>query len=531
MPFTVNRPPTSDEELYWYIRLRFGVIVPRTPVCPDHIPPFRAFADAYFGRNSLNPQAKIQSLALWHGSRGLSGKSFMLSLLAIVNAELHGVDVNLLGGSLSQSLNIHEHVGMMLDYVHAPDYMIVERTNTKITYTNKARIRPLTASQKTVRGPHPPRLLLDEIDEMELAVLDAALGQPMRQRNYLRKIIAPYTVMCSTWQNPQGTFTEVRRRAEEQGIPVYQWCFLESANPKDGWLTQEAIEEKRATIPKQMWETEYELNEPSIGNRAFDTPSVDRAFSLSHLPEHLDPDDPETPLVGGYLRGKEARDFEEFTYENPLRGGEYVVAADWAKERDYTVIGVGRIDVWPFRLVYYMKVNRRPYPQMVGFFNKVINRYHAAAIHDSTGVGVAVDDYVDESAVGFTMTGEKRSGMLTEYVSAIEHDEWVFPRIPSIYIAHKYAQVGDLYSQRTKEFHLPDEVAMMGLMHHMARNRVPLVGPPDLVRPAEAQTKHERQVDPPRRKGNMLAAPSDEPRRVGDVVKVGESAGAYSLGG
>ncbi len=511
MPFSVGRIPQTDDELYWYVRLRFGVAVPRTPVCPDHVPPFRAFADAFFGRNSIDPDSPVKSLALWHGSRGLSGKSFMLSLLAVVIAELLGADVNLLGGSLAQSVNIHEHVGLALDYEEAPDYMIVDRTNTKITYTNGARIRPLTASQRTVRGPHPPRLLLDEIDEMELAILDAALGQPLPQRNWLRRIIKPYTVMCSTWQNPQGTFTEIKRRTEERRIPVYQWCFLESANPVDGWLTQEAIDEKRASIPKQMWETEYELNEPSIGNRAFDTPSVDRMYSLPHTP------DPENPDAGGYIRGKEMKDFEEFVYENPLRGAEYVAAADWAKEKDYTVITVGRVDVKPFRVVYYMKVNRRPYPQMVGFFNKAVERYRAKAIHDSTGVGVMVDDYVNSNVQGFTMTGEKRDAMLTEYVSAVENDVWRMPRIPSSYIAHKYAQVGDLYS-RKEGFHLPDEVCSAALMHHLVRTRVKIAGPPDMKR-SEEPTAMQKQLDAP---------PSH--RRVGDVVQRQEFSDAYSLG-
>ena len=50
---------------------------------------------------------------------------------------------------------------------------------------------PLTASQKSVRGPHPPSLLLDEIDEMDLEIFDAALGQPMPQENWQGDIIRP----------------------------------------------------------------------------------------------------------------------------------------------------------------------------------------------------------------------------------------------------------------------------------------------------------------------------------------------------
>ena len=70
-----------------------------------------------------------------------------------------------------------------------------------------------------------------------------------------------------------------------------------------------------------------------------------------------------------------------------LYRGQYVAAADWGKETDYTVVSVARIDVQPYELVYFLKVNRRPYPQMIGWFNAAINKYAAEAIHDATGLG------------------------------------------------------------------------------------------------------------------------------------------------
>lgn len=499
MPFKLSRPPQTPEELYWYVRARFGVAIPRTVVCPDHVSPFHAFSDAYFAVNTLNPESGIDSIALWHGSRGLSGKSYELSVLGLTMAELLGTDVNLLGGSLAQSMNIHEHIANALDRPNAPAYMVKELSNTKITFSNGARIRPLTASQKTVRGPHPPRLLLDEIDEMELKILDAALGQPMPQGNYLGQIVKPYTVMCSTWQNPQGTFTEIRRRAEEKGYPVYQWCYRESANPVDGWLTDETIAKKKNDTSTVMWETEYELNEPSVGSRAFDTEKVDAAFCLDFAP----------------IRKAEAKDFEEYTFADPLRGAEYVVGADWGKERDYTVIAVGRVDIYPYQLVYFMKVNRRPYPTMIGYFNKAINRYKATALHDGTGLGNVVDGYVDLRADPFMMTGMDRDNMLSQYVNAIEKGNWQIPKIKSAYIAHKYAQVGDLYS-RKQTFHLPDEICAMALMHEQATRRPELAAPIPVGTGLPAVTAGEAHFQPP-------------PRRQGDVVSERDTDSGFHL--
>jgi hypothetical protein len=442
----LERLPTNDDELYELVKVLWGTTIPRTQVCPDHVSPFSAFADAYFNRDG--------SIALWHGSRGLSGKSFMLSVLGITKAFLLGADTNMLGGSLAQSTNIHEHMRSALDHVNAPRQMIESEGNYLIRLNNKARIRPLTASQKTVRGPHPPFLILDEIDEMDEDILNAALGQPMPQVNYLGNIVKPYTVMCSTWQNPDSTFEHKYREFEEKGLPIKTWCYRESANPVDGWLDPETIEQKKREIPKEMWRVEYELGEPSIGNRAFDSEAIEKTFCKEVKPVKQD----------------HRQDFEEYTFEEPVHKGIYIASADWAKEQDKTVITVMRVDKQPHELVYYLRVNRRPYPMMIGWFNDAIEKYNAEAIHDATGLGNVVNDYIDVRARKFIMAGEKRYNMLSEYVGAIERGYFALPRIPTLYSAHKYCRTGDIYSGATKDYHLPDEVCSLALAWHTAKN-------------------------------------------------------------
>ncbi len=498
--FNLGRLPANDDELYETVRAMWGLTIPRTQVCPDHVAPFTAFADAYWGRNSLNPASEQQAMALWHGSRGLSGKSVMLSILGLTKAVLTGTSVTLLGGSMSQSQNIAMHMTNALDYRNAPAHMVADYTATRRVLTNKAEIHPLTASQNAVRGPHRPFLLMDEIDEMELAILDAALGQPMPQYNYLHELNEPYTVMCSTWQRPNGSFTEVMRRAIETDIPIYKWCFEESANGIDGWLSRKTIDEKRRTISAAAWESEYLLNEPSIGSRAFDTKAVDRAFGLDFKP----------------IATKEAKDFDEYTFEKPLREGVYVGGADWGREHDYTVIAIGRIDVKPHRLVYYLRVNRRPYPLMIGYFNKALERYKAQAAHDATGLGNVVDDYVDSHrARKFLMTGEKRSAMLSAYVSAIENDKWRYPKIKLPYIETKFAEVGDLYSP-SMSHHLPDTVCAFALMHHMVARHAPIVGPLTVARD-RAASKNVAMFEPPAERG---ATSLDSPEPVAQSVSL-----------
>jgi hypothetical protein len=382
---------------------------------------------------------------------------------------------------LERSKNIHTHMRNSWDFENAPRYMITHDSSTEVRLSNRAKIFPLTASQKTVRGPHPQFVLLDEIDEMSLEILEAALGQTFDKPNYLGEMIDGYTVMCSTWQNPDGTFSEIKRRAEDQDFPVYAWCYREAANPVDGWLTQKAIDSKKASIPKHMWESEYELNDPAVENVAFDRELVVSTFSLPFEP----------------IESKTKKNFEVYTFAKQERDGTYVAGADWAKEQDYTVIAVSRIDVTPHQLVYYARFNRLPYPIMIDYFNKAINDYNAYPIHDGTGLGNVIQDHLDERARPFLMVGEKRHRMLSEYVNAVESGKWRFPKIPSAFREHRDCRVGDLYKNGgTENFHLPDTVCAFALMEYQARRFAPYIGPDVLKKDPAYVNKYQKMFEP-----------------------------------
>ena len=224
-----------------------------------------------------------------------------------------------------------------------------------------------------------------------------------------------------------------------------------------------------------MWETEYLLGEPSIGNRAFDTDAVEKTFSLPMAP----------------IESKEKERYEEYVFEKPVSDGVYVCAADWAKEQDWTVISVIRLDRSPHQLVYWLRVNRRPYPMMIRWFNEAIDKYNAAAIHDATGLGNVVNDYIDVRARKFIMTGEKRANMLTEFVGAVERGYFQFPRISTAYHSVKYTRTGDLYSSG-KDFHLPDEVCSLALAWHVGKKFSGYGGVVPEISKDGSQTRYEK---------------------------------------
>lgn len=243
--YVIERPPQNDTELWWAARATFGVKIPRTKVCAHHNTPFEAFADAYFARH-------VQ--AMWLGSRGFSGKTHQMSLLGMMEMTYLGAFVSVLGGSGAQAMRVQESMNGFWHYDGAPKHLLT-RTPTKFDteLTNGGKARTLMASQTSVRGLHPSRLRLDEADESELSIIKAALGQTMRQKNYLGDTIETNTVFSSTHTYPDGPVTYFKREFQEKGLPIFSWCYKDTANPIDGWLDPDEVERKRSEIPAQMW--------------------------------------------------------------------------------------------------------------------------------------------------------------------------------------------------------------------------------------------------------------------------------------
>lgn len=390
-----------------------------------------------------------------------TGKSLLLALLALTKAAILEINVTLLGGSMAQSNNVQEHIESLLTYPGAPSWAVAQQIQTQITFSGGNWIRPLPASQKTVRGPHPQMTCLDEIDEMDRKVYDAAMGQAMSRPNARGIIIPEMVVASSTWQNPVGTFQEVRDEFLAKGLPVRTWCWREvlrtEGNP-DGWMDPEFIERKRKAVPAEMFRVEYDLGEPAGGSRAFDLERLNAAF---------------VPMVP--VSERHAGSDDEWVFEAPVSTGWYAVGADWAKESDRTVIVVARIDESVRRVVYVRCVNRRPWPEMAGMFNDVLRRYaNVVAAHDGTGIGNVVNDLIDERALKFIMSGRKRSDMLVDYISAVEQGRYRLPVGCTLLSAHKATTVEDVYAPGKWNGHLPDEVAACALAHYAAEHGAPV---------------------------------------------------------
>jgi hypothetical protein len=260
-------PITDDAALKLFLRLAFGFEVPDVAVCPGHCSPWEAFRHAYFATSRVS---------IWKASRGLGGKSLLLAMLGLTEALTLKCDVNLLGGSGEQSKRIHEYMRKAWEYAESPRQLLASDpylSSTTLTWGNT--IRALLASMTSVRGPHPVRLRLDEVDETDLAIVNAALGQPMSKAG-----MSAQTVLSSTHHNPQGTMTAVLQIAAEKSWPVYEWCYHETMQPH-GWLDPAEVDAKRTDVTSQQWSIEYDLQQPSAQDRAIIPAAVSSMFQRS----------------------------------------------------------------------------------------------------------------------------------------------------------------------------------------------------------------------------------------------------------
>jgi hypothetical protein len=421
----------NDKELKTLLKKSFNVVIPDVQVCPNHTSPFRAFADAYFARFGVT---------VWKASRGLGGKSFLLALLGHTEAVTLAAEVTILGGSGEQSLRVLEYLQKL-----SGDE---ENTQRRTLYSTGGRVTALMASSKSARGPHPQRMRLDEVDEMELLILDAAMGQPMSSA-----AIPKQTVMSSTHHYADKTFTEVMRRAGEKGWPVYEWCYKETSAEPDGWLTKAEIESKRGEVTASMWAAEYDLQEPSPEGRAILPEAVDACFRAE-----LNGNLTEAELAGPMGR--------EIVIEAPVEGATYATGADWAKKKDFTVIDTLRTDVRPRRRVAWARYQRMSWPMMIAKFDARVAKYPGPACHDATGLGDVVGDYQEANARGIVLSGQTRADVFTKYIAAIEDKAIESARIRYCEGEHRYCTNEDL----TGTGHPPDSF-VAGAMAYRASSR------------------------------------------------------------
>ena len=132
-------------------------------------------------------------------------------------------ETRLLGGSKDQSLLSYQAMKAFRDETDPLNSRLVrDIMMSRAEFIGGSEVSILTASMTAVRGPHPQALKLDEVDEIDEDVYDAALSQPTSKHGY-KSVLG----MFSTNHNIMGQMDKAIANANERGHAVYKYCVWE----------------------------------------------------------------------------------------------------------------------------------------------------------------------------------------------------------------------------------------------------------------------------------------------------------------
>lgn len=214
----VNYPPQTFEEFREYMFSICELIgIPK--------PPNKIIDVEYSNSSPLQWMWEVYSeqvssyivKATRHGYKTL-GSGLLMGMFAAK----YGVECDVVGGSYDQSASCYKYV-MQLYSIPAFRSLLTGNPLMKSTQLNNGGvIKILASSTKGVRSPHPTKLSIDEIDEMDRKIFEGVKSS-VSSRNGV-----PMTMgMTSTEHNAFGLMYDTIEAAKLDGTKVYQWNILD----------------------------------------------------------------------------------------------------------------------------------------------------------------------------------------------------------------------------------------------------------------------------------------------------------------
>lgn len=257
--------PKTKEHLAVYIATVLNVKLSYYKHCDNHKSQIDIVWDIY---------SESEDFMIVHGMRG-GGKTFVVAISSFLESVFKpGCGISVLGGSLEQSLRCVAYLNDMWKISKIPTNLLVNNSTSGRGFkmTTGSWVTALAASSKSTRGPHPAKLRIDEADELDRIIYEASLGQPKAKGNIKDNI-----VVSSTLHKPFGLMSEIIDEREKIGAKLYQFCVEEVRKPL-GFYSSEELDRKKRQLTKAMWEAEYLLKRPKIGDSIFDFESVERSY-------------------------------------------------------------------------------------------------------------------------------------------------------------------------------------------------------------------------------------------------------------
>ena len=226
--------PRNPSRLRDWIEVFLGLEIPHYPKgktpCKGHDSPYAYVAGSVFD-NTIGWSKKDKEQFSPHGDCVVhacrsGGKTWSGGIAARIKAMFNpGCGIRILGGSGEQSKKMYDVISE-IDKRSFSDLIDGEPNTERTKYRNGAHIEILMASQTSVRGPHVPMLMLDEVDEIKKSIYDAAVGIA-QSSGKIRSSIEQF----STAHKAAGLMQAVLDNAQRTGKRIYRYCIFEVLKP------------------------------------------------------------------------------------------------------------------------------------------------------------------------------------------------------------------------------------------------------------------------------------------------------------
>lgn len=213
-----NKPKTPDQLWNW-IRDVLGYRIPRTVTKEGHRAPFEFISDVYFEK---------EDQVLVRACRS-GGKTLGFAILHLLNSIFkEKFEIVHIGGTQEQALKGYAYYAGdpqkegETGFIRRPEFssfVAGEPMVSKTALSNGSKVEVRTGgSAKSVSGPHPNLLAVDELDHIDMQVLNTALQMVQSKGEHKSQII-----MGSSQYSYYGTMQVLMDSAEERDISVYEY--------------------------------------------------------------------------------------------------------------------------------------------------------------------------------------------------------------------------------------------------------------------------------------------------------------------
>jgi hypothetical protein len=224
-PEDPERIRVEDAELDEFIRCAYNVTLPKKVITKGHKSPFSFVADLFYER--------VKN-ALGFANRN-GGKTLGVAILNHLDMLFKGgVEIASAGAVLDQANKCYRYFNGFNDKKWFLDFckhfekktgkkFVVKGLQSFTRFATGSTQEILTGTEKGLRGPHPNKARIDEIDLIEWPVLQTALSMANTSKGILGQ-----NVFTSTRQLAHGSMQKLLDSSHAKGVEVYEWDIWES---------------------------------------------------------------------------------------------------------------------------------------------------------------------------------------------------------------------------------------------------------------------------------------------------------------